>query len=277
MRFGNFVVVKHNGKIVCGKVGDQGIYLKQMGDANPIPFREVEPLFEIELHRPFPEHFKVDDFRKFVISTLADADPVKGPHPAITHCGNCGCDWLDNGLNPVGCPYCKLSAGAEALRGAMEDVDFFTLGARLALELECLLMDTRDAAAQSRWWASAHEALDQWRQAVRAMEAADAEQRPAATSETVNVIGMPEFDGLLDHIYEHGTAAEGVIEKANAFARAVIARYAPQQPAAAGEIDRARFEGAPCYICGYNGPGYYQPDTHPCAAKYHAAQQGDEQ
>lgn len=49
---------------------------------------------------------------------------------------------------------------------------------------------------------------------------------PAATSETVNVIGMPEFDGLLDHIYEHGTAAEGVIEKANAFARAVIARYA---------------------------------------------------
>ena len=30
---------------------------------------------------------------------------------------------------------------------------------------------------------------------------------------------------------KHGTAAEGVIEKANAFARAVIARYAPQQPA----------------------------------------------
>lgn len=51
------------------------------------------------------------------------------------------------------------------------------------------------------------------------------------TSETVNVIGMPEFDGLLDHIYEHGTAADGVVEKANAFARAVIARYAPQQPA----------------------------------------------
>ena len=28
--------------------------------------------------------------------------------PAITHCEWCGCDWLDNGLNPVGCPYCKL-------------------------------------------------------------------------------------------------------------------------------------------------------------------------
>ena len=56
----------------------------------------------------------------------------------------------------------------------MTDVDFFTPGARLALELECLLMDTRDTAVQSRWWDSAHEALEQWRQAVRAMEAADA-------------------------------------------------------------------------------------------------------
>lgn len=33
----------------------------------------------------------------------------------------------------------------------MKDVDFFTPGARLALELECLLMDTRNDAAQSRW------------------------------------------------------------------------------------------------------------------------------
>jgi hypothetical protein len=123
MRFGNFVVVEHNGKIVCGKLGDCGIYLEYMGDANPIPVREVEPLFEIEVRRPFPGYFKVDDFRKFVISTLTDADPVKGPHPAITHCEGCGCDWLDNGLNPVGCPYCKQSADAKILvaeRDALE-------------------------------------------------------------------------------------------------------------------------------------------------------------
>ncbi len=24
---------------------------------------------------------------------------------------------------------------------------------------------------------------------------------------------------------------------------------------------------APCCICGYNGPGYYQPDTHECAKR----------
>ena len=36
-------------------------------------------------------------------------------------------------------------------------------GQRLALELECLLMDTRDTAIQSKWWDSAHEALEDWR------------------------------------------------------------------------------------------------------------------
>jgi hypothetical protein len=105
---------------------------------------------------------------------IREARAGRGAHPAITHCDNCGCDWLDNGLNPVGCPYCKLSAEAEASRRApTKEVDFFTPGSRLALELECLLMDTRNDAAKSRWWASAHEALEQWRQAVRAMEAAD--------------------------------------------------------------------------------------------------------
>ena len=40
-------------------------------------------------------------------------DQQPAPHPAITHCDNCGCDWLDNGLNPVGCPYCKQSLTGE--------------------------------------------------------------------------------------------------------------------------------------------------------------------
>lgn len=54
----------------------------------------------------------------------------------------------------------------------MTEVDFFTPGARLALELECLLLETRDIAAVSKWWKSAHEALEQWREAVRSMESA---------------------------------------------------------------------------------------------------------
>lgn len=28
-------------------------------------------------------------------------------HSAITHCDKCGCSWLDDGVNPIGCPYCE--------------------------------------------------------------------------------------------------------------------------------------------------------------------------
>lgn len=38
---------------------------------------------------------------------------------------------------------------------------------RLALELECLLLSTKDTAALSAWWNSAHDALELHRAAVR--------------------------------------------------------------------------------------------------------------
>jgi len=25
----------------------------------------------------------------------------------------------------------------------------------------------------------------------------------------------------------------------------------------------------PCFVCGYNGSGYFQPETHPCAERHH--------
>lgn len=33
-------------------------------------------------------------------------------NPTIVHCDNCGCDWVDNGINPIGCPYCKTTSGS---------------------------------------------------------------------------------------------------------------------------------------------------------------------
>lgn len=33
---------------------------------------------------------------------------------------------------------------------------------------------------------------------------------------------------------------------------------------------RGGMDDAPCFCCGYNGRGYYQPDTHPCAKRHHA-------
>jgi len=32
---------------------------------------------------------------------------------------------------------------------------------------------------------------------------------------------------------------------------------------------RGAMEEAPCFCCGYNGPGYYNQDLHPCAKRHH--------
>lgn len=48
--------------------------------------------------------------------------------------------------------------------------------ARLAMELECLLLDTKDPAAVSRWWKSANEALDLHRARLAAAQAKGGEQ-----------------------------------------------------------------------------------------------------
>jgi len=40
--------------------------------------------------------------------------------------------------------------------------DVEAAGHRLALELECLLMDTKDLPIQSRWWDTAMDALTAW-------------------------------------------------------------------------------------------------------------------
>lgn len=28
-------------------------------------------------------------------------------------------------------------------------------------------------------------------------------------------------------------------------------------------------ERAPCFVCGYNGHSYFQPNVHPCAERHH--------
>ena len=49
-------------------------------------------------------------------------------------------------------------------------------------------------------------------------------------------------------------------------------RAAPEPATVADDpIDPARFTQAPCYLCGYTGPDYYQPEVHRCAGDYHKA------
>lgn len=49
-----------------------------------------------------------------------------------------------------------------AAREIEKNQDRIAAGHRLALELECLLMDTKDMPTVSRWWDSGMEALDAW-------------------------------------------------------------------------------------------------------------------
>lgn len=54
-------------------------------------------------------------------------------------------------------------------------------------------------------------------------------------------------------------------------------------PALVAEVQRLRglafaaglMEQRPCFACGYNGEGYFQPDKHPCAS-LHAVKEGSE-
>lgn len=47
--------------------------------------------------------------------------------------------------------------------------DYFADACRLALELECLLLDCKDTAVTAKWWESAIEALDQHRDLIEKM------------------------------------------------------------------------------------------------------------
>lgn len=49
-----------------------------------------------------------------------------------------------------------------AAREIEKNQDRIAAGHRLALELECLLMDTKDLPTVSRWWESGMEALGAW-------------------------------------------------------------------------------------------------------------------
>lgn len=62
--------------------------------------------------------------------------------------------------------------------------DVFPQAHRLALELECLLLSCTDTAATAKWWDSAHEALEQWREFCREDSTHNAELSggPAALS-----------------------------------------------------------------------------------------------
>ena len=74
--------------------------------------------------------------------------------------------------------------------------DLYSTAGRLALELECLLLDTKDISIASKWWDSAHEALDQWRKFhFRFCNTLDSATHSADSAET---FGKREWVGLTE-------------------------------------------------------------------------------
>ena len=79
-----------------------------------------------------------------------------------------GCGYMTHHREHMGCVRAAKQHTHPAPDGWTEaDAD----AARLAMELECLLLDTKDTAAVSRWWKSANEALDLHRARLAAAQA----------------------------------------------------------------------------------------------------------
>lgn len=79
-----------------------------------------------------------------------------------------GCGYMTHHREHMGCVRAAKQHTRPAPDGWTEaDAD----AARLAMELECLLLDTNDTAAVSRWWKSANDALDLHRARLAAAQA----------------------------------------------------------------------------------------------------------
>ncbi len=78
--------------------------------------------------------------------------------------------------------------------------------ARLALELECLLMDTKDTAVVSKWWASANDALEMHRARLQEVQPSPTPQADSSQDEPLQAFDSPRAKALM-RAWEEGWAA----------------------------------------------------------------------
>jgi cell division protein FtsB len=82
------------------------------------------------------------------------------------------------------------------------------------------------------------------------------------------VVRLAGFEKLVSDLAKQVKERDSEIERLraeNAKLRAKATKY-EEMLFALGAMDNP-----PCFCCGYNGSGYYQPDKHPCAERHHAA------
>lgn len=118
-------------------------------------------------------HWKSDDYELVEALNTEDAwARAKANAPAVPQgyeiheipADYSGLVWLEGQVRAVA----RL---AQAATGPQGWTDADSDAARLALELECLLMDTKDLSVVSKWWASANDALELHRQRLAATPA----------------------------------------------------------------------------------------------------------
>ena len=94
----------------------------------------------------------------------------------------------------------------------------------------------------------------------------------------INVLRLAEFERLVRQEEREKWAGYVSISKAKVLERELanakekIERLEKDKERYAGAAFKAgAMHKAPCFYCGYNGEGYYQPNKHPCAERHHAA------
>lgn len=83
------------------------------------------------------------------------------------------------------------------------------------------------------------------------------------------IVGGPITISDINDVWESGAAKEIMVAINIMLAEVLKDETMLSGGDALDDLERKRFERAPCYLCGYNGEGYYQPGNHPCAARYH--------
>ena len=92
-----------------------------------------------------------------------------------------GLVWLEGQVRAV-------ARRAQAATGPQGWTDADSDAARLALELECLLMDTKNLSVVSKWWDSANDALELHRQRLAATTAPAPAQEVVLTNRQFDLI-----------------------------------------------------------------------------------------
>jgi hypothetical protein len=90
----------------------------------------------------------------------------------------------------------------------------------------------------------------------------------------------PDIDYVDAPYTETGSRAVAVMSEANDGGWVAGHDYdalIAARDALAAQLRARGLSPAPCDVCGYNGPGYYQPATHPCAAPVPPSQEAREE